>query len=238
VSRPFLRERNVRRRVIVISNSGPEGWWIGTILARPDFDVFYTHEYLKAYEEMLNTPAELFVFEEWPGESHLLTFLFKVRSTLKTPELKGIVITTSDNPSVSDTPVARVLVPPVTPEMLNNAIASSLGLATRASRRYLTRVHLTMAPKAEDSRAIATVVTLNISANGMLIEAVKPLPIGKDYVWSFVGVAGLKDLMIPGKIIREEPSATTISAKRYVVQFDASAEDKQKTLGEFLGQLY
>lgn len=229
----------MKRRVVVISNSGPEGWWSDTILARPDFDVFYTNEYLKAYEEMLRDPVELFVFEEWPDDSsHLLTFLFKVRSTVKTPGLKGIVITTSDNPSVSDTPVARVLVPPVTPEMLNNAVASSLGLATRTSRRYLTRVHLTMAPKVEDSRAIATVVTLNISASGMLIEAVKPLPVGKDYVWSFVGVAGLKDLMIPGKIIREEPSATTISAKRYVVQFDPSAEDKQKALGVFLEQLY
>jgi len=228
----------MKRRVVVISNSGPEGWWSGTILARPDFDVFYSDDFMKAYEEMLNTPAELFIFEEWPGESHLLTFLFKLRSTVKTPELKGIVISTSDNPSVSDTPVSKVLVPPVTPEMLNNAVAVALGLATRASRRYLTRVHLTMAAKVEDARAIATVVTLNISANGMLIEAVKPLPVGKDYVWSFVGVAGLKDLMIPGKIIREEAMTTALSAKRYVVQFDQMAEDKKKILGAFLEQLY
>jgi hypothetical protein len=228
----------MKRRVVVISNSGPEGWWSGTILSRPDFEVLYTQDFMKAYEEMLNTPAELFIFEEWPGEPHLLTFLFKVRSTVKTPELKGIVISSSDNPSVSDTPVSKVLVPPVTPEMLNDAVASALNLAARASRRYLTRVHLTMAPKVEDARAIATVVTLQISASGMLIEAVKPLPVGKDYVWSFVGVAGLKDLMIPGKIIREEPMITALSSKRYVVQFDQMAADKQQILGAFLGQLY
>jgi hypothetical protein len=126
----------------------------------------------------------------------------------------------------------------VTPEMLNKAVAEVLGLPTRANKRYLTRVHLTMAAKVEDARAITTVATLNISASGMLIEAVKPLPVGKDYVWSFVGVAGLKDLMIPGKIIREEPMTTALSSKRYVVQFDPMAADKQQILGAFLEQLY
>jgi len=228
----------LKRRLVVISNSGPDGWWSGTILTRPEFDVFYTKDFMKAYEEMLKTPAELFIFEEWPGESHLLTFLFKVRSTVKTPDLRGIVISTSGNPSVSDTPVSKVLVPPLTPEMLNSAVAAVLGLATRANKRYLVRVHLAMAPKVEDARVIATVATLNINASGMLIEAVKPLPVGKDYVWSFVGVADLKDLMIPGKIIREEPMTTALSSKRYVVQFDPMAQDKQKVLGTFLEQLY
>jgi PilZ domain len=228
----------LKRRIVVISNSGPEGWWSGTILARPDFDVLYAQDFMKAYQGMLNAPAELFIFEEWPGESHLLTFLFKVRSTLKTQELKGIVISTSDNPSISDTPVAKVLVPPLTPEMLNKAVAEVLGLATRANKRYLTRVHLAMAPKVEDARVIATVATLNITASGMLIEAVKPLPVGKDYVWSFIGVAGLKDLMIQGKIIREEPMTSALTSKRYVVQFDPMAEDKQKVLGDFIEQIY
>lgn len=228
----------MKRRVTVVSNSGPEGWWSGTILARPEFDVFYTNNYQKAYEEMLITPAELFVFEEWPGEPHLLTFLFKVRSTLKIPELKGIVISTSDNPLISDTPVAKVLTPPVTPEMFNKAVGAALGLATRTSLRYLTRVHLNIAEKPGDAKVIATVVTLSISATGMLVEALKPLPVGKDYVWSFAGVPGLKDLMIPGRIIREDPMATALSSKRYVVQFDPAAEEQQKALGAFLEQLY
>ena len=224
--------------MVVISNSGPDGWWSGTILSRPDFDVFYTSDFMKAYEGMLKTPTDLFVFEEWPGESNLLTFLFKIRSTLKTPDLKGIVISTSTNPSISDTPVVKVLVPPVTPEMLNTAVAAALGLATRVNKRYLTRVHLAMAPRVEDARVIATVATLNITASGMLIEAVKPLPVGKDYVWSFIGVPDLKDLMIPGKIIREEPMISALSSKRYVVQFDPMAQDKQKILGAFLEQIY
>jgi len=222
------------KRILVVSKSGSDSWWKSTILARSDCEVVYLNDYANVYKSLRDSSFDLLILEEWPGDVSLSDVLERMRLTMERSCPKGLIISSSTDPSFSIPPVERVLVPPVKPELFNDAVASLLGLPTRTSSRYLVRVHLSVSSHFENASIVATVATVNLSSSGMLVESLKSLQIGKLYIWYFSGILDLRSMTIPGTIVREETTRFPAMMKRYIVKFEESAQEQRQLLHRFL----
>jgi len=216
--------------VLVVSKSDPNGWWTSTILERGDFAVRFIRNPDQGFKAIARGPCDLFIVEDWPRDPRLPRRLEGLRCDLRTFVMAGLVITPVPDPALLGEPVQGVVTAPFKPEVLNDAIARTLGLPSRVQDRHLMR--MTAGWHGRASKPQETVITININSGGMLVESLHPLAVGRRYSWCFRGPASLDGLIVPGRILRTAPARG--GTRKYMIQFDRSAQDARQKLGHYL----
>ena len=221
----------MKYNVLVISKTDPNAWWMNTILERGDFSVRFVRNPARGLKEVTRTPCDLFILEDWPHDPALPRLLESVRHDIHTLAVAGLVITSAQDTAFQGEPIQGVLTAPFTAEALNDAIARTLGLPTRVQHRYLMRMMVGRGRR--PSRGVEGVITVNINSGGMLVESLKPLTVGKRYVWHFSGPEAIDGLRLPGRVLRHMARGRT-GIRHYIVQFDTRAKDERQRLGHYL----
>jgi len=214
-------------KLLILSKEKESSWENFEILKRKDFSIKYERDFQKGFEILIRENFDLFVAEEKPHDFSFKNFCASILNQLKVPNIKGILIcsTTKIEPIG---PFKEVLYMPLNCERFNFAIAKALNLKTRASTRYIVRMHLGLI--GENVKNFKTCVTLNISSEGMLVESTKPLPIGKVFLWTFQGIKDLEGFTIKGQILNKADE----ERYRYGVKFIIENQDLKKKIEDFL----
>ncbi len=220
--------------ILLLSDSGLEGWWGKTILARPDFKVQHCTHYDEAFHALLHQQYDLCVVEQAPDDHDLPRFLANASAAIKVPSLRWILVSPLDPSKLPADMVHVLLHPPLSLEIFNEAAVFALHLQSRASRRYMVRIHLAADGPAGQPIGMATSVTIN--AGGMLIESVGPVPIGKRLMWTFSGIPRLKGMPFPGVVLKEEQNPMGGKLRLYIVKFDDNARKQRKVLADYLDE--
>jgi hypothetical protein len=218
--------------VLVLSKTDPNGWWTNTILERGDFAVRFIRNPDQGFRAIARGPCDLFIIEDWPRDPRLPRRLEGLRCDLRTFVMAGLVITAVPDPALLGEPVQAVLTAPFNPEGLNDAIARTLGLPSRVQDRHPMR--MTAGWRGRSSKPDESVITININSGGMLVESLRPLEVGKRYSWHFGGPESLEGLSIPGRILRTVPASG--GTRKYMIQFDRSAQEARQRLGHYLAE--
>jgi hypothetical protein len=217
--------------VLVVSKTDPNGWWTNTILERGDFAVRFIRHPEQGFKAIARGPCDLFIIEDWPRDPRLPRRLEDLRCDLRNFVMAGLVITPAPDPALLGEPVQAVLTAPFDPEALNDAIARTLGLPSRVQDRHPVR--MTAGWRGRSSKPEETVITININSGGMLVESLQALTVGKRHTWRFGGPDALDGLCIPGRILRAVP-APAGGTRKYIIQFDRSAQEARQKLGHYL----
>ena len=224
------------RNILLVSETGMDGWWGGTILRRAELSVRQVSRLEGAFQELARNRYDLFILDQAHAEGATLQFLDTVRSRILVDSLAGIVITRTQDPRLEAAPVRTVLHPPLSPESFNRTVAETLRLPPRSSKRYL--VHLRLAAAGPTGAPVGMATTLSVNDGGMMIQSLKPLPMNKRFMWTFTGARDLRGLAMPGTIIRDDSTPENPAFKRYIVRFDEEAGAKRQALARFLEDHY
>jgi hypothetical protein len=221
-------------KILLVSFTATGGWWKQTILARDDFDVQAEEEYAAGIRRLASSSFDLLVVEEWPEAGSVDDFLRRAAESAGkaagAPPLKIILVSNARKPSSAEPPVARILPFPCPLQRFNSTIAELSGVPVRAGKRLLVRMLVGVQGEVPASQGLAATIELN--AGGMLVECGKRLDPNQKMLWAFLGVRELKDLVLPGRVLREVEAAGSIH--RYVVRFEPDNPKALSLLTRFL----
>jgi hypothetical protein len=222
----------MRHSVVLVSREGMEGWFGSTVLKRSDIEVHHTSDCRTAFQLVLKTDCRLVVAEDWPGCANFQGFLSEILFSFRKEDFRAILITGSMPPGPGAPPIVFVHPSGVDPDTFDRSVVEHLGLKPRAGKRYLVRLFLSASSRDEMSMGLAVCLILN--GGGMLVESPKPLPVGKNYYWSFQGIPQLKGIRVPGRVLR--PAAPEGGAKGpcFAVAFDEDALQERTLIAMYL----
>ena len=207
-------------KVLLVSFTATGGWWKQTILAREDFDVQAVEEYAAGIRRLASSAYDLLVVEEWPEAGSVDDFF--ERAALAAAKVSGapppkvILVSNARKPASAKPPVARILPFPCPLQQFNATVAELSGVPVRAGQRLLVRMLVGIQGDVPASQGLAA--TVQINAGGMLVECGRRLAPNQKMLWAFLGVRELKDLVLPGRVLREVEAPGSIH--RYVVRFE------------------
>lgn len=222
-----------RYRVVLIAPEGAEGWWRQSILAREAFSLRVVQGTSQAFDVIVRDRPDLFILDERGAQLLADDLLAGLRRSVSIPSLKGILVSLRKTPDMSRSPVATILVPPLTLDTANAAIARVLAITARAGRRHMVKTRVSLDPA--NARWPLLVTSLSINRGGMLIESTKPLPTGRECMLAFHGAPELSNLVLAGTVVREEQRPQRASRLHcYVVRFKDPAHRDLMKLEAFL----
>ncbi len=222
--------------VVLISPSGMDSWWRNTVLGRTSLDVHCAHDFQEGYRLLVNLRRDLLVVEDWPGADGFLPFVKELTGSLSQQHFKAILVTNRVDQADMRPPVCEVLPIPCHVDEINRSVVAALDLTPRAGQRHLVRFHV----GAEKTPEITcgTVVTLQINAGGMLVESPQHIPEGRRLLWTFHGIPELKDVVIPGTVLRREGTPHPHRGFHYVVGFAEEAKEQRARLAKYLEEMF
>lgn len=221
-------------KVLLVSFTATGGWWKQTILAREDFQVRAAEDYASGARRLGAEDFDLVVVEEWPDAGSADDFLRRAAQAHgkggSAPPPKVVLVSNVRKPSSAKPSVVRILPFPCPLQQFNATVAELAGVPVRAGQRILVRMLVGIQGEVPASQGLAA--TVQINAGGMLVECGKRLAPNQKALWAFLGVRELKDLVLPGRVLREVEAQGNIY--RYVARFEPDNPKALSLLSRYL----
>lgn len=204
------------KRVVAAVGSGVRERLQQTVLMRSDVETVWSPDFLSALQVLFRARCDLFVAHS-VAESSLPNSLHDLSARYPTAGFP-ILVLADTQPHEAYPPAVKALLPiQFETGAFNDTAARLLRLPTRQSARLPVRIGLCLGHHA--GTQIAN--TVNISATGMLVEAFRPLIVGKVVEFKFLCRGnGQEQPVLKARVLRPEgPLHPGLSTTLYALEF-------------------
>jgi len=217
-------------RVVLFSPMGLEGPLGHPILEREEIETVCHEDIVRAFMDLRETAADLFVWEQNSTVEEAVLFLQNLLKSAANPEMKVVCVWKAEIPENLPDFISHSLKYPPLVEEYETALADCVEKPARQAQRYLVRLNLALQ---QNSGGILC-STVDASAKGVLIESNKSLQVEGVYSLKFMGLAdgGLPPLK--ARILREKPAKGNLRLKYYAASFEGLTSDLEERLEKAL----